>query len=56
MRVVKLSVGSRIGQALAGRYGVRGVPTLIVTGGTGEPILRQVGRIRKEAALAAITD
>jgi thiol-disulfide isomerase/thioredoxin len=53
-RVIKLSVGSRIGQTLAGRYGVRGVPTLIVTGDTGEPVLRQVGRIGREAVMAAV--
>ena len=51
--VLKISVGSRIGRSLAGRFGIRGVPTLIVTDGAGEPVLRQIGRVNRESVLAA---
>ena len=42
-RVVRLSVLSEVGNQLAGRYGARGVPTLIILSGDGEVVDRIVG-------------
>jgi thioredoxin-related protein len=42
-QVLRLSVSDRISAELAGRYGVRGVPTFILLDGDGEPVLVQVG-------------
>jgi hypothetical protein len=42
-RVVRLSVLSEVGNQLAGRYGARGVPTLIILNGDGEVVDRIVG-------------
>lgn len=53
-RVARLSAMSREGAALAGRYGVRGLPTLIVFDGQGQPVLTEVGRLRRDAVLDAI--
>jgi len=50
-RVVRLNMLSAEGRELAMRWGVRGVPTLIVLDGRGETILRQVGRLQKDAVL-----
>jgi len=51
-RVVRLNMLSAEGRELAVRWGVRGVPTLIVLDGRGETtILRQVGRLQKDAVL-----
>lgn len=49
--VLRLSVQDADGSALAGQFGVRAVPTLIVWR-DGE-VLRQVGRIDKQAVIAA---
>ena len=50
--VLRLNVREADGSLLAARFGVRGVPTLIVWR-DGE-VLRQVGRINKQAVIAAI--
>ena len=42
-RVVRLSALSAMGQEVAQRYGVRGVPTFLIFDGRGELIGRQVG-------------
>jgi len=41
--VVRLNVASALGSSLAGRYGVRGVPTMLVFDGTGEVIYSRAG-------------
>ncbi|NLX35449.1 MAG: thioredoxin family protein [Chloroflexi bacterium] len=48
----RINVREASGAALAGRFGVRGVPTLVVWR-DGE-VLRQVGRINKGAVLIAL--
>lgn len=53
-RVVRLDTASRIGQQLAIHMAVRGVPTLIVTDGGGQIVLRQVGELHKEPVVAAV--
>lgn len=43
--VVRLNAFSQIGMQAAGRFSVRGMPTLIVVDGNGEEVLRQMGII-----------
>ena len=50
--LLRINVRQAPGAALAGRFGVRGVPTLLVWR-DGE-VLRQVGRLDKQAVLAAL--
>ena len=45
-KVVRLNVLSTVGQQAAARYGVRGMPTLIVVDGYGQPVYTQAGIIR----------
>jgi thioredoxin-related protein len=54
VKLIRVSVGSSIGRQLAGRYGLRGVPTLLVFDGSGAVVLRQVGRVSKESVLWAV--
>jgi len=54
-RLVRLSTGSGAGLEVAGRYGVRGLPTLIVFDGSGQPVLTQVGRVRRDGVMDAAT-
>lgn len=42
-KVVRLDVLSRVGQQAARRYGVRGVPSLVVVDGQGQAVYGQVG-------------
>jgi len=44
-QVLRLSALSGVGRQLAGRYGVRGVPTFLLFDGTGEMVHYQVGRL-----------
>jgi len=44
--VVRLDVMSAVGQQAANRYGIRGLPTLVVVDGNGQPIYNQVGIVR----------
>jgi hypothetical protein len=41
--VVRLDVLSSVGQQAARRYGVRGVPALVVVDGTGQAVFGQAG-------------
>ena len=43
--VVRLSVFGTVGRQLAGRYGVRGVPTFLLFDGAGNMVHYQVGRL-----------
>lgn len=45
-KVVRLNTLSEVGQQAAVRYGVRGVPTLIVVDGNGQAVYSQVGIVR----------
>jgi len=44
--VVRLDVMSEVGRAAAIRYGVRGVPTLVLVDGKGHPVFNQAGIVR----------
>jgi thiol-disulfide isomerase/thioredoxin len=44
--VIRLDVTSRLGRQAAARFGVRGVPTLLVVDGNGQIALTQVGLVR----------
>ena len=50
----RLNVGSNVGAQIARRYGVRGVPALILFDESGRPKLLQVGRISPESVLEAL--
>lgn len=52
--VVRLDLLSSVGRQAAGYYGVRGVPTLILTDGHGSVVLTQVGLIRAGAVQDAV--
>ncbi len=41
--VVRLNATSSLGRELAARYGVMGIPTMLVLDGTGEVVHRHVG-------------
>lgn len=53
-RVVRIDVNSRQGSELAQRFGVRGVPTLLVFDGSGSVVLSQVGRLNRLEVTNAI--
>jgi len=42
-RVIRLSVVSESGSQVAQRYGVRGVPTIVVLDGTGQVVAQSAG-------------
>jgi len=44
--VVRIDVLSKMGRQVAARYGVRGLPTLLVVDGQGEVTLTQIGFIK----------
>ena len=54
-RVVRLSALSTIGQEMARRYDVRGVPTFLIFDGQGELIGRQVGYPNRSEIKALVT-
>jgi len=54
VRIVRLSVTTRVGSEIAQRFGVRGVPTLVVVDGSGEVVLTQIGRLDKKAVMQVI--
>lgn len=41
--VIRLDLMSRVGQQAAARYGVRGVPALVVVDGNGQAVYGQAG-------------
>ena len=45
-KVVRLDVMSSVGRAAAARYGVRGLPTLVLVDGEGQPVYSQAGIVR----------
>jgi len=54
-RVVRLSALSQMGQEMARRHGVRGVPTFLIFDGQGALIGRQVGFPNRNEIKALIT-
>jgi thioredoxin-related protein len=56
VQVLRLSVMEEIGGQLALRYGVRGVPTLVLLDGTGEVVLRQTGVLDRAEVIAAVEE
>ena len=54
--VLRLDVLSPIGGQAAARFGVSGVPVLVVVDGGGQPVLSQAGRFQAEAVLAKVEE
>ena len=54
-RVVRLSALNALGQEVAQRYDVRGVPTFLIFDGQGELIGRQVGFPNRSEIKALVT-
>ena len=52
--VLRLDVLSEVGGQAAARYGVRGVPAVVVVDGRGQPVLSQAGRLQAGAVLDAV--
>jgi thioredoxin-related protein len=55
-QVLRLSVTDDVGAALAMRYGVRAVPTLVVLNGAGEVVLNQAGVPDRAEVMAAVEE
>lgn len=55
-RVLRIGVMDDVGRQLAVRYGVRGVPTLVLLDGEGEVVLAQAGVPRRGEILAAVEE
>ena len=55
-QVIRLSVTSAVGGRAAQRYGVRGVPTLIVFDGNGELVSQSVGVPNRKDVVAQVSD
>ena len=55
-QVLRLGVMDDVGGELAMRYGVRGVPTLVVLNGAGEVVLKQTGVLDRAAVVAAVEE
>jgi len=53
VQVLRLDVGDSVGRDLAIRYGVRGVPFLVLLDGEGRVVLKQAGTPRPEEVLRA---
>ncbi len=53
-RVLHVDIASSTGAEIAGIAAVRGIPTLIVYDGQGQPVLRQVGRLSKQSVVDLI--
>jgi thioredoxin-like negative regulator of GroEL len=53
-QVIRLDVTSQVGREAAARYGVRGVPTLIVVDGDGQPVDTQVGFIQSDRVIEQV--
>jgi thioredoxin-like negative regulator of GroEL len=53
-KVVRLGVMSGVGSQAARRYGVRGVPTLLVFDGAGQVVDQSVGIPDREAIVARV--
>lgn len=52
--VLRLSVTNDVSARLAGRYGVRVVPTFVLLDGSGEVVLTQTGIPKREEIVRAI--
>jgi thioredoxin-related protein len=52
--VLRLGVTKGVGRELAIRYGVRGVPTLVLLDGNGNVVLKQAGLPRRAEIVAAV--
>ena len=54
--VLRLNTGGGVARTLAQGYGLRGVPTLLVLDGQGREVLRLLGRVDRQAVVAALDD
>ena len=53
-QVVRLSVTDSVGGKLAVRYGVRGVPTMVLLDGDGEVVYAKTGSPNRSEIIAAL--
>ena len=54
--MLRLNAMDEVGGQLATRYGVRGVPTLILLDGSGKLVLQQVGMPQRDEINAAVDE
>lgn len=54
VQVLRISVVDNVGRTLAGRYGVRSVPTLLLLDGNGSVVLQQAGSPQREDIIRAV--
>ena len=55
-QVVRLSVTDGVGGQLAARYGVRGVPTMVLLDGDGEVVYAKAGSPNRNEITAAVEE
>ena len=55
-QVLRLGVMDDVGGELAMRYGVRGVPTLVVLNGAGAVVLKQTGMLDRAAVVVTVEE
>lgn len=53
-QVIRLSVVSKLGNEIAGRYGVRGVPTLLIFDGEGNLVESRTGIPSRQEVVARV--
>ena len=54
--VLRVNAMTRVGASLAGRYGVRGVPTFILFDGRGQIVYARVGSPDEEGIVAWVAE
>ena len=52
--VVRIGATSQVGRSLAARYGVRGVPTIIVLDSAGGIVYAQAGTVDRDGIVVAV--
>ena len=55
-QVLRLSVMDSVGGEIAGRYGVRGVPTFVLLDGEGQVVLVQAGMPDREKIIELVNE
>ncbi|MCD6553249.1 MAG: thioredoxin family protein [Anaerolineae bacterium] len=55
-RVIRLDVASAIGRRAARDYGVRGIPTFLLSDGQGQIVYHQIGPVNRQRVREIVTE